>query len=70
MKGAGIMDNYKQKQVLSVEMYGRKLIIRHVPGAEYEYRVYDVISPAKVRHIESFESFQQALECVEYELYA
>lgn len=58
------------KTVLKVEMYGRTLVIRHIPGTDYEYRVYDIINPYRTMHLDSFESFQEAWAFVENELWS
>ena len=58
------------KRVMMVEMFGRKLVVEQHPGKEYEFRVYDLIGYKHKYHLDSFESFQEALEFVTSELYA
>ena len=57
------------KRVLMVEMFGRKLIVEQHPGKQYEFRVYELIGYKHKYHLESFESFLEALEFVTSELY-
>lgn len=61
------------KRVMMVEMYGKRLVVEQLPGAEYEFRVYNMPKPDLLRnkyHLASFESFQEALEFVTKELYS
>lgn len=59
-----------KKQVMKVEMYGRTLVIKEVPGTDYPFRVYDIIGTKRTYHLDSFESFQEAWKFVEEELWA
>ena len=58
------------KRVMMVDMFGRKLVVEYHPGDKYEYRVYDLITPYRKHHLDSFESFQEALEFVTFEIYS
>lgn len=58
-----------KKQIMKVEMFGRTLVVKEVPGTEYPFRVYDVICSKKTTHLDSFESFQEAWIFVEAELW-
>ena len=58
------------KRVMMVEMFNKKLIVEQHPGKEYEFRVYELIGYKHKYHLESFESFQEALTFIEQELYS
>lgn len=57
------------KTVMKVEMYGKTLIVRQFPGKQYEFRVYELVTPYRTKHLDSFESFQEAYEFVTCELW-
>lgn len=55
---------------MKVEMYGRNIVVIYKPGTKYEFRVYEVNHLKEKHHLESFESFQEAMEFVTHEIYA
>lgn len=60
----------KTKQVMKVEMYGRTLVIKQNFGTKFEFRVFEVFPNFRNDyHLGSFESFQEAYECVTSELW-
>ena len=57
------------KQVMKVEMYGKKLVVIQYPGKQYEFRVFSVNHLNERYHLDSFESFQEAAEFLIHSLY-
>lgn len=58
-----------RKQVMKVEIFGRTIVVRYVPGNECEYCVYEILPNKKTIHLDSFECFSEAWAFIEEELW-
>lgn len=55
------MDNHKTKQVMKVEMFGRKVVVLHNETWYYEFRVAEV-RKGKTYWVDEFDGFGEAAE--------
>ena len=60
----------KSKQVMKVDMFGRKFIVLQNFGSDFEFRVFEVFPDFRNDyHVGSFKSFQEAWTFIELELW-